>query len=194
MEAKIMSEIRIGEKIKAKRKEHGLTQEELANISGVTKAAVSKWENCECYPDIAILPQIARLFHITMDELFGYTLEEKPSQIVNQYYFGLSLDTVDKAILDHGSVGLCNIEKNAANTWEVRIQLISTEENFPHILQRYIKPGVLADGYSVRMADGRIIDDDRPDKHYVCKEKCGSTGTRTKNIFAGCCGNSLTWG
>ena len=166
-----MSEIRIGEKIKAKRKEHGLTQEELANILGVTKAAVSKWENSDSYPDIAILPQIARLFHITMDELFGYTLEEKPSQIVNQYYFGLSLDTVDKAILDHGSVGLCSIEKNVANTWEVRIQLISTEENFPHILQRHIKPGVLADGYSVRMADGRIIDDDKPDKHYVCKEK-----------------------
>ena len=35
----------------------------------------------------------------------------------------------------------------------------------------HIKPGVLIDGYSVRLADGKIIDDDKPNKHYVCSEK-----------------------
>ena len=44
--------IKIGEIIKAKRKEQDLTQEELASRLGVSKAAVSKWENAECYPDI----------------------------------------------------------------------------------------------------------------------------------------------
>ena len=38
-----MSNLKIGQKIKAKRRERELTQEELANILGVTKAAVSKW-------------------------------------------------------------------------------------------------------------------------------------------------------
>ena len=82
-----MSNLKIGEKIKAKRRERNLTQEELANILGVTKAAVSKWENAESFPDITMLPQIAQLFHITMDELFDYTLEYKPAKIVNQYRF-----------------------------------------------------------------------------------------------------------
>ena len=67
-----MSGLKIGEKIKAKRRERDLTQEELANILGVSKAAVSKWENEESYPDISLLPQIAQLFHITMDELFNF--------------------------------------------------------------------------------------------------------------------------
>lgn len=173
-----MAEIKIGEMIKTKRKERDFTQEELANILGVTKAAVSKWETSESYPDITMLPQIAQLFHITMDELFGYTLVYQPLKIENQYYFGLSLDDVDKAILDHGTVKECKLCKCARfvgdsieNTWEVRVQLISTEEKFPFILQKFIKPGCVIDGYSVRLADGKIIDDDKPNKHYVCREK-----------------------
>ncbi len=69
-----MSKLKIGEKIKSKRRERNLTQEELANMLGVSKAAVSKWENEESYPDITMLPEIAQLFHITIDWLFDYTL------------------------------------------------------------------------------------------------------------------------
>ena len=181
-----MSNLKIGEKIKAKRSERGLTQEELANMLGVTKAAVSKWENSESFPDITTLPQIAQLFHITMDELFDYNLENKPLEIVNQYHFGLSLDNdVDKRILDYGTVKECGIykkdcnvnkrdspgEENTEDIWEVRVHLISSEEKFPYILQKYIRPGVLVDGYSIRLVDGKLIYDEKPNKHYVCKEK-----------------------
>ena len=69
-----MSDLKIGEKIKANRKAQNLTQEELAAILGVSKAAVSKWENTESYPDIEMLPKIAGLFHITIDTLFDYTV------------------------------------------------------------------------------------------------------------------------
>jgi transcriptional regulator with XRE-family HTH domain len=69
-----MSSLKISEKIKTKRKALGLTQEALANLLGVTKAAVSKWENAECYPDITVLPELAQLFHTTIDWLFDYTL------------------------------------------------------------------------------------------------------------------------
>lgn len=44
-----MEELKIAEKIKEKRKERDFTQEKLANILGVTKAAVSKWENSLSY-------------------------------------------------------------------------------------------------------------------------------------------------
>ncbi len=86
-----MSDLKIGEKIRAKRREHNLTQEELANILGVSKAAVSKWENEESFPNITMLPQIAKLFHITMDELFNFSFEYK-NLIINEYHFGFSLD------------------------------------------------------------------------------------------------------
>ena len=165
-----MSNLKIGEKIRAKRRERDLTQEELANILGVSKAAVSKWENEESCPDVTMLPQIARLFHITIDELFGYTLESKPLVTVNEYHFGFSLDTVDKQILNYGIAKECGVHK-VGDTWEVRVHFVSNEENIPYILQKYVKPGVLIDGYSVRLADGRAIDDDKPNKHYVCSEK-----------------------
>lgn len=165
-----MSNLKIGEKIRAKRRERDLTQEELANILGVSKAAVSKWENEESYPDITMLPQIARLFHITMDELFDYTLEHKPLVIVNEYHFGFSFDIVDKQILNYGVAKECEVNK-VGDTWEIRVHFVSNEENMPYILQKYIKPGVLIDGYSIRLADGKVIDDDKPNKHYVCSEK-----------------------
>lgn len=165
-----MAELKIGEKIRSKRRERELTQEELASILFVSKAAVSKWENGESYPDIALLPKIAQLFHITMDELFDYTLEYKPLKVVNEYHFGISLNNVDKKILDHGKIKSSRVAKNNGE-WDSLVEFTSEEEDFPYTLQKHLKGRVLIDGYSVRIADGKIIDDKKPNKHYVCKEK-----------------------
>lgn len=67
-----MKEIQIGSIIAAKRKERGVTQEELANHLGVSKPAVSKWESGQSYPDILLLPILASYFDITVDLLIGY--------------------------------------------------------------------------------------------------------------------------
>ena len=64
-----MSKLKIGNRIKEKRRERNLTQEELASMLGVTKAAVSKWENEESYPDITLLKPLARAFGVSVDEL-----------------------------------------------------------------------------------------------------------------------------
>ena len=186
-----MSNLKIGEKIRAKRRERDLTQEELANILGVSKAAVSKWENEESYPDITLLPQIAQLFHITMDELFNYTLEYKPLVIVNEYHFGLSLDDFDKSILNHGIAKECEVCQKREylggdvieGEWEVRIHFVSTEENIPYLLQKHIRPGVLIDGYSIRIADGKAIIDDKPNKHYICREKVWEYNLKDKKYI-----------
>ncbi len=61
----------IGENIKNLRREKNITQEELANIFGVTYQSVSRWENGACYPDMELLPQIADFFGITVDKLLG---------------------------------------------------------------------------------------------------------------------------
>ena len=57
--------------ISAHRRKLGLTQEGLAQKLGVTNQAVSKWESGQSCPDIALLPQIADLFGISIDEFFG---------------------------------------------------------------------------------------------------------------------------
>jgi transcriptional regulator with XRE-family HTH domain len=67
-----MGRINIGTLVAAKRKEKGLTQEELATYLGVSKPAVSKWESGQSYPDILMLPVLASFFNTTVDELLGY--------------------------------------------------------------------------------------------------------------------------
>ena len=53
------------------RRDSGMTQEQLAAHLGVTFQAVSKWETGASCPDIQLLPQIADVFGITLDALFG---------------------------------------------------------------------------------------------------------------------------
>jgi len=61
----------LSERILALRKEKGLTQEALAGQLGVSFQAVSKWENAQSCPDIALLPLLAEVFGVTVDSLFG---------------------------------------------------------------------------------------------------------------------------
>lgn len=58
-----------GKMIAAFRKQHGMTQLELAEKMGVTDKAVSKWERDLSCPDVNTLPKLAELFHVSMEEL-----------------------------------------------------------------------------------------------------------------------------
>ena len=66
-----MNTIKLHEQISFLRKQKGLTQEQLANALGVTNQSVSKWESGQCCPDIQLLPAIAELFEVSVDELLG---------------------------------------------------------------------------------------------------------------------------
>ena len=59
----------IGEEIARRRKQRGITQQELAVFMNVSKASVSKWETGQSYPDITSLPLLAAYFDCSVDEL-----------------------------------------------------------------------------------------------------------------------------
>ena len=63
--------IRFGEILKDLRRKKDITQEELADILGVTSQSVSRWEKGACYPDMELLPAIANYFGVTVDDLLG---------------------------------------------------------------------------------------------------------------------------
>ncbi len=63
--------LKIAETIRRLRREHNMTQNELADRLGVSYQAVSRWENESSYPDIELLPAIAALFGVTVDYLLG---------------------------------------------------------------------------------------------------------------------------
>lgn len=63
-----------------------ITQEQLADFVGVTKASVSKWETKQSLPDVLLLPQLAAFFDITIDELLGYEPQLSREQIQKIYH------------------------------------------------------------------------------------------------------------
>ena len=67
--------IQLADRIKEFRRRDGRTQEALANELGVTPQAVSRWEKGLCYPDMGMIPSIANVFGVSIDELFGYDNE-----------------------------------------------------------------------------------------------------------------------
>lgn len=61
-----------GENLVRLRKSKGITQEQLAEFVGVTKASVSKWETKQSMPDIGMLPLLSSYFDVSIDSLLGY--------------------------------------------------------------------------------------------------------------------------
>lgn len=64
----------LGKTILYLRGEKGYTQERIAEMLGVSTAAVSKWECNNAYPDITLLPKIAEIFGVSVDYLLGYDM------------------------------------------------------------------------------------------------------------------------
>lgn len=64
-----MQEQNMSTMIASLRKAKGMTQAELADRLNVTDKAVSKWERGLSCPDIALLPKLAEIFGVSVDEL-----------------------------------------------------------------------------------------------------------------------------
>lgn len=63
------------------RKLKELTQEQVAEMLGVTSQAISKWECGISYPDIEMLPIIANLFKVSTDFLLGVDITKQEKDI-----------------------------------------------------------------------------------------------------------------
>ena len=61
----------LGNRIAQLRRQKGLKQEDMAEALGVSPQAVSKWENDMNCPDISLLPALAKLLEISVDELLS---------------------------------------------------------------------------------------------------------------------------
>ena len=67
----------IGENIRRFRKKNDLTQETLAECLGVSYQSISRWENGTTYPDLELIPAIAEVLSVSVDELLGMPQIEK---------------------------------------------------------------------------------------------------------------------
>jgi len=67
----------LGEKLSKLRKEYGYTQEQLADILGVSRQSISKWESDIAYPETEKLIKMGKLFECSMDYLLNGNVTEK---------------------------------------------------------------------------------------------------------------------
>lgn len=73
-------ETTMGNRIGMLRRKKELKQDELAEMLGVSPQAVSKWENNQTCPDISLLPKLAQILGVTLDELLtGKTVNPEPA-------------------------------------------------------------------------------------------------------------------
>lgn len=64
------------------RKEHSMTQEQLAEALGVTFASVSKWERGLATPELNLIAEMADLFEVSIDALIGYEFRNNDRETV----------------------------------------------------------------------------------------------------------------
>ena len=95
----------LGNKIRELRRARNLTQEQLAASLHISAQAVSKWEMGASYPDMTMIPTLAALFKVSLDELFDFDLKNIDQEIENirlEYnnYFWSSFEKAEQILLD----------------------------------------------------------------------------------------------
>lgn len=92
----------LADNLKKIRKEHHLSQEQLAEKLGVSRQSVSKWESNLAYPEMDKVLQLCKLFDLNMDELLNQDIKEvsdnKQAKINMNKYIDDFLEYVTKTI------------------------------------------------------------------------------------------------
>ena len=153
----------IGKKLYDLRKQSGFTQDYVAEQLGVSAQAVSKWENDIACPDIMLLPAIAEIYGITIDELFKNeevqskvkfekTEKVNENELVLRVYVDTANGDVVKVNLPYVLVReLINVGKNISFTG-VDLSAVDFESIF-----KMVEMGVLGEIVNVKTQNGDII-------------------------------------
>ena len=103
----------IGEKIRKLRRDKNMSQNELAEILGVTNQAISKWEKDISNPDVSLLPDLAACFGVAIDDLFEYSKEKQYEKIENTIQSANEISTAQ--FIDMEAFLLSEMQKNPEN-------------------------------------------------------------------------------
>ena len=157
----------LGKRITSLRKENNLTQEQLAEMLNVTPQAVSKWENDIACPDISLLPELAKTFNVSVDELLIGKKEEKkvveliPEEKRKDYNDLMLRICVDSTEGDKVRVNLPIPIIEAAINMGLDISEMSGNNNVKNIdftkILDLVKKGVVGNLVEVESSDGDMV-------------------------------------
>lgn len=155
----------LGERIAQLRKEKGLKQDELAEMLGITPQAVSKWENDQTCPDISLLPKLAEILGVMVDELLSGKTEAVVKVVPIEERKDIK-DMLFRIVIDSGEgdkvrinlpLGLIQVAIDAG----MELPQMSGNDalkniDFKHILD-LVKQGVMGNLLEVESAEGDLV-------------------------------------
>ena len=95
----------LGEKLSKLRKEYNYTQEQLADILGVSRQSISKWESDIAYPETEKLIELEKLFECSMDYLLKDEVTEKTGASVSESTFTEKVTEISKKVMTDKNKG-----------------------------------------------------------------------------------------
>jgi len=95
------------------RKLKGMSQEQVAEVAGVSRQAYAKWENGETTPDIKSCMALANLFDVSLDDLVNHSESETGfvTPPKGKYLFG---------VVSVGEKGQIVIPKKGRDTFDIK--------------------------------------------------------------------------
>lgn len=80
--------------LKQLRTKKGISQQQLAEILGVSQQSINKYENHKVEPDIYMLMKMADFFETSIDYLVGYTMVHRQAEVIKQYNLDMDESTL----------------------------------------------------------------------------------------------------
>ncbi len=93
--------MKFSEKLQFLRKEHKLSQEQLADMLDVSRQAVSKWESGQTYPEMDKLIELSKIFKCSLDDLTNDEIKNINSSKSKNYINTIIdeiMDTINKSV------------------------------------------------------------------------------------------------
>ena len=106
--------VKISAYLKNMRLQNGLTQQNVADLVGLTPQAISKWERCESLPDISLLPELAKIFKINIEDILT---AGEPKEID----FDNITKTLNYFVDDRVFQKIVNLFKNTADARKINV-------------------------------------------------------------------------
>lgn len=105
------------------RKKFGYSQEQLANLLGVSRQSISNWESGEVTPSIDYLKELSKLYKVTLDELVStdISVEETLNRNKNSEEKNVNDDKKEKKYKDYVHIGQDGIHVNSEDGDKVDI-------------------------------------------------------------------------
>ena len=155
----------LGKRIAQYRKEKGLRQDDLAEMLGVSPQAVSKWENDQTCPDISLLPQLASILGVTVDELLSGKKEAHAVRLVPEEERKDIKDMMLRIIVEDGGdkvrVNLPVALIEVALEMGMQMPEVSGSQALKNLdlakIMDLVRRGVMGNLVEIESADGAIV-------------------------------------